>query len=142
MIEPFSLQIHLKQREQRTSLCPPRADSGHHFPFLVSLFLLHFVLLGDFNFYYCILFSICVCVCARAHLVCLSVNIYAFACVWAYVNADKCAHLHVRLRAGIWNHTPLLFYLSLQGKTFQSNPDLTDMASLASCLSAIPVSVF
>lgn len=35
----------------------------------------------------------------------------------------------------VWNHPSFLFYLNLQGKTFQSNPDLTDVASLASCLS-------
>lgn len=47
-----------------------------------------------------------------------------------------CTHVkHVRLRVGVWNHPPFVFYLSLQGKTFQSNPDLTAMASLASCLS-------
>lgn len=34
----------------------------------------------------------------------------------------------------VWNHPPLLFYLSHQGKASQSNPDLIDKASLASHL--------
>lgn len=47
-----------------------------------------------------------------------------------------CTHVkHVRLQTDVWNHSALLFYLSHQGKTFQSNPNLTDVASPASCLS-------